>query len=105
MNHLREFAQGLAMAIENSRAVPPPESDALRPLGVRLDELLRRIPPEIQARGLSLRDLQQQLRGRKARTCHHAELAHELFRRGWCKRRKWAGAGAPWPVLWFPPQP
>lgn len=63
--------------------------DTLRPLKDRLADLLRTIPDEAKRNGLSLSDLQVQLRGRKASKAHCGEVATALRQHGFHRVRVW----------------
>lgn len=63
--------------------------DSMRPLKDRLADLLTTIPDEVKATGLSLSDLQVQLRGRKASKAHCGEVATALRQLGLRRVRVW----------------
>jgi hypothetical protein len=70
---------------ENLRAA----RERLRPLDERLTAVLRDIPAELQAEGLSLAALQERLRGRWRGNCHPGELGAALRRLGFTRERRW----------------
>lgn len=63
--------------------------DEMRPLRDRLADLLKTYSPEAKATGLSLSDLQVQLRGRKAAKAHCGEVATALRELGYRRVRVW----------------
>lgn len=63
--------------------------DSMRPLKARLADLLTTIPDEVKTTGLSLSDLQVQLRGRKASKAHCGEVATALRQLGYRRVRVW----------------
>lgn len=63
--------------------------EANRPLIARLRDLLATIPIEVQRAGLSLRDLQSRLKGRKGKMCDHAALGAALRSLGFRRDRRW----------------
>lgn len=70
--------------------------DQMRPLKDRLADLLITIPDGVKATGLSLSDLQVQLRGRTASKAHCGEVATALRSLGYRRARVWkqtAGSG------------
>jgi len=77
--------------------------DQMRPLQERLGDLLKTIPDEVKRTGLSLSDLQVQLRGRKASKAHCGEVAAALRLLGYRRVRVWKqsddeGFNAKWKV-------
>jgi len=75
--------------------------DRLIPLVERLERLLKTIPVEIQAEGLSLSVLQTSLRGRWRGTCHPGELGTALRKLGYKRRRQWVEDDG-FKALWYP---
>ncbi len=72
-----------------------------RPLKDRLADLLSTIPQEVKATGLSLTQLQVQLRGRKASKAHPGDIGTALRQLGYRRVRVWKqtdaeGFGAIW---------
>ena len=65
--------------------------ERLRPLDERLAAVLRDIPAELQAEGLSLASLQERVRGRWRGNCHPGELGTALRRMGFTRERRWRG--------------
>lgn len=63
--------------------------DAMRPLKDRLADLLNTIPDDVKANGISLSQLQVQLRGRKASKAHCGEVATALRQLGYRRVRLW----------------
>ena len=63
--------------------------DEMRPLPERLADLLKTIPDDVKATGLSLSTLQSQLRGRKATKAHCGEVATALRQLGYQRARVW----------------
>jgi SOS-response transcriptional repressor LexA len=73
----------------------------MRPLHERLADLLSAIPEDVKTTGLSLSQLQMQLRGRKASKAHCGEVATALRQLGYRRVRVWkqtdtAGFNAVW---------
>jgi hypothetical protein len=78
--------------------------DQMRPLNNRLADLLATIPDEIKRNGLSLSDLQVQLRGRKASKAHCGEVATALRQLGYRRVRVWKQSDdAGFPATWVKP--
>lgn len=80
-------------AVENWR-------EANRPLIARLRDLLATIPTEVQRAGLSLRDLQTRLKGRKGKMCDHAELGAALRSLGFRRDRRWSHGDQGFRAVW-----
>jgi hypothetical protein len=78
-----------ARRAERQRAVMADARERLRPLDERLTAVLRDIPAELQAEGLSLATLQDRLRGRWRGNCHPGELGTALRRLGFTRERRW----------------
>ncbi len=78
----------------------------LAPLDVRVARLIAAVPPEVQRDGLSLQDLQVQLRGRGRghSGCHVGELGEAMRRLGFRRKRRWDGGPAGYRALWYPTQ-
>lgn len=74
-------------AVESARAAS--WRDAMRPLRDRLADLLSTIPADVKAKGVSLSQLQVQLRGRKASKAHCGEVATALRQLGYRRVRVW----------------
>ena len=75
--------------------------EANRPLIARLRDLLATIPAEVQSAGLSLRDLQARLKGRKWKTCDHAELGAALRSLGFRRERRWGHSDQGFRAVWI----
>lgn len=74
--------------------------DANRPLIARLRDLLATIPSQVQRAGLSLRDLQPRLKGRKGKMCDHAELGAALRSLGFRRDRRWSQPDQGFRAVW-----
>jgi hypothetical protein len=74
--------------------------EANRPLIARLRDLLATIPTEVQRAGLSLRDLQPRLKGRKGKMCDHAELGAALRSLGFRRDRRWSQPDQGFRAVW-----
>jgi hypothetical protein len=61
----------------------------MRPLHERLADLLSTIPEDVKSNGLSLSQIQVQLRGRKASKAHCGEVASALRQLGYRRVRVW----------------
>ena len=75
----------------------------LTPLHTRLQRLLDSRPASAQHQGLSLLDLQAQLRGRKGRLPHIGEMGAAMRRLGWHRRREWSDENTAFSSRWYPP--
>lgn len=87
--------------VEAQRAHARAARERLMPLDERLGRVLKTIPYEVQAEGLSLSTIQKSLRGRWRGNVHPGELGDAFRKLGFKRRRRWdddAGFGA----LWFP---
>lgn len=107
MSNMTDYINSLAARSSAAQQQPAPTPadeyrERTRPLTDRLRDLLTTIPPEIIAEGLSLRELQPRLRGRKGRACHHAELADALRALGFTRRRYWKDGRTGFNARWFP---
>ena len=99
-----DHAKREAAHAEKKRAIADEAREKLVPLETRLARLLLTIPPEVQAEGLSLMALQNQLRARGSghTRCHVGELGDALRVLRYQRRRNYSsvdGARA----KWFPP--
>ena len=75
--------------------------DSMRPLKERLADLLNTIPDEVKTTGLSLSDLQVQLRGRKASKAHCGEVATALRQLNYRRVRVWKQSDSEgFPAVW-----
>ena len=74
--------------------------EANRPLIARLRDLLATIPTDVQRAGLSLRDLQARLKGRKGKMCDHAELGAALRTLGFHRDRCWSNSDQGFRAVW-----
>ena len=76
----------------------------LAPLPTRLQRLLETIPDCAKHQGLSLLELQGQLRGRKGGLPHIGEMGAAMRKLGWRRRRKWSDESAAFSSRWYPPE-
>lgn len=76
--------------------------ERLTPLDVRLEKILSEIPSDVQAEGLSLRNLQRFLKGRWRGNAHPGELGTALRHLGWHRTRKWRGDEIGFRARWYP---
>lgn len=74
----------------------------LAPLPTRLQRLLETIPDCTKRDGLSLLELQAQLRGRKGGLPHIGEMGAAMRKLGWRRRRKWSDESAAFSSRWYP---
>jgi hypothetical protein len=84
-----------------SRASVVSARQRLMPLEDRVARLLKTIPRELQAEGLSLSLIQASLRGRWRGNAHPGELGAALRKLGFSRRRRWDDS-AGFRALWFP---
>lgn len=84
-----ELAAAQADRINKRRENLEAARERLRPLDERLAAVLRDIPAELQAEGLSLAALKERLRGRWRGNCHPGELGTALRRLGFTRERRW----------------
>jgi hypothetical protein len=98
---MRQVEQEEARRAEERRATKEAERERLAPLQDRLKRLLQQIPEEAQREGLSLMNLQAQLRarGRGHMLCHVGELGEALRKLGFRRERRWC-ANAGFSALW-----
>ena len=74
----------------------------MTPLTERLKVLLDKVPVEIKKQGLSLKELQKQLKGRYRGNVHPGELGRALRELGYLRQRSWrGGAEGGFSALWF----
>src|SRR5436305_971007 len=73
----------------------------LMPLEDRLARVLKTIPREVQAEGLSLSTIQTSLRGRWRGNAHPGELGAALRKLGFKRQRRWDDVSG-FRALWFP---
>ena len=79
--------QGKKEAVEAARTAS--WRDTMRPLKDRLADLLSSVPDDVKANGVSLSQLQVQLRGRTASKAHCGEVATALRQLGYRRVRVW----------------
>jgi hypothetical protein len=101
----RERAQRQAQRDEEARADADAAREKFVPLDTRLARLLATIPPEVQAEGLAILDLQGRLRarGKGHYVCSISELGPALRRLGWRRVRSWSNGPEGSRTFWFPP--
>lgn len=87
--------------------VAPDKSEAvqLAPLHTRVQKKLDAIPRSVQNYGLSLLELQIQMKGRKGGKPHVGELAAALRKLGWKRRRHWSDSENGFRAKWYPSEP
>ncbi len=89
---------------EQARLNAQAARERLVPLAERLRRLLASVPPEVQAAGLSIMDLQVQLRarGRGHSRCHIGELGNAMRKLGFTRERRWGhgGGAAGFQAVW-----
>lgn len=100
-----KFEQEKAERAEEKQSVESARADQwrdqMRPLRERLTDLLTTVPDDVKRNGVSLSELQVQLRGRKASKAHCGEVATALRQLGYRRVRVWkqsddAGFNAVW---------
>jgi hypothetical protein len=95
--NVRAEEQRVAAHVASTRAA----RERLMPLEDRLARVLKTIPREVQAEGLSLSAIQTSLRGRWRGHAHPGELGTALRKLGFRRRRRWDD-NAGFRALWFP---
>jgi hypothetical protein len=96
-----EVERDQAQRADLERANVQAARERLTPLEDRLARLLQTIPHEIQREGLSLSQLQVQLRGRWRGACHPGDLGDALRKLGFVRRRNWRD-GVGFRAQWYP---
>jgi hypothetical protein len=88
---LNDLARAERLEAEARKQADESERRTLEPVERRLVRLLASMPADEQAQGLSIAQLQGQLkaRGRGHMHCHIGELGHALRRLGFIRKRKW----------------
>jgi hypothetical protein len=76
--------------------------DRLNSLDGKLERLLGAIPPEVQAAGLSITEVQRMLRppGAGRSCCNAGQLGDALRRQGFTRERSWYDGRAGFRALW-----
>ena len=76
----------------------------LAPLPTRLQRLLETMPNCAKRQGMSLLEIQAQLRGRKGGLPHIGEMGAAMRKLGWRRHRKWSDESAAFSSRWYPPE-
>ena len=87
-----------ATRVNNINLSPDPP---LAPLPTRLQRLLETIPDCAKHQGLSLLELQAQLRGRKGGLPHIGEMGAAMRKLGWRRARQWSDESAAFSSRWY----
>ena len=90
-----------AAAVKQAQAEAA-ERDRRTSLNVRLKDLLSTIPPEVQAAGLSIVEVQVMLRprGSEHSCCTAGQLGDALRRLGFVRERRWHDGRSSFRALW-----
>lgn len=96
----RLYDYGEAARVNDIDLSPDP---SLVPLPTRLQLLLDTIPDCAKHPGLSLLELQAQLRCRKGGLPHIGEMGAVMRKHGWQRRRQWSEENTAFSSRWYPP--
>ncbi len=101
-NNAAQAAAAAVQANADRKAEATAARERMTSIDVRLARLLQTIPPEVQAGGLSLPELQAMLMGRRRGNAHAGHLGSALRRAGFKRKRMWGSATGQFPARWFP---
>jgi hypothetical protein len=103
-SYVAELNASVAAQRTENTAVKQAQAEAARraSLDGRLQHLLGTIPPEVQAAGLSIVEVQRMLRppGARRSCCNAGQLGGALRRQGFTRERRWHDGGAGFRALW-----
>jgi hypothetical protein len=104
VSNLNGLAEASPLEAEARKQADEAQRRSLEPVERRLVRLLAAIPADEQARGLSIAQLQSQLkaRGRGHMHAHIGEIGAALRRAGFMRKRAWRPSEG-FVARWYPP--